>query len=266
MKIGFIGMGNLASSLVRGSAQTEYFTQNEFFAFDVYAPSLDAVRPLGVTAVSGAEELIRTCDMVVLAIKPKDFPALLTEQKAAFAAADPFLVSVAAGLPISFITETLGFDARVARIMPNINASVGGAATAVACSDRVTEQEKEALFGFCRSFGVAYELDEALFSIFSVIAACSPAFTYMYIDALARAAVKFGMKKDLALDIAAQTVKGSAQQVLAGGLHPYDLVDRVCSPGGTTIEGVTKLSECGFEHAVHSAVEAAYEKDCNMKK
>ena len=264
MKIGFIGMGNLASALVRGCAQSSFFKQHEFCAYDVYTPSLDAVKPLGVTAVSDADTLIRTCGTVILAVKPKDIPALLRENQAAFAAADPFLVSVAAGTPLASITDLLGFEARAARIMPNINASVGGAATAVFCNSLVKAEEKETLLDFCRSFGGAYEMDEAMFAIFGVIGGCSPAFTYLYIDALARAAVKFGMKKELALEIAAQTVKGSAQQVLASDRHPYELVDRVCSPGGTTIEGVTALSECGFEHAVHSAVEAAYQKDRNM--
>ncbi len=265
MKIGFIGMGNLASSLVRGSSQTAFFQQHEFSAFDVYRPCLQAVEPLGVKCVSSADELIRLNDIVILAVKPKDFPALLTENKAAFASSDPFVVSVAAGTPLSFIHELLGFDARMARIMPNINASVCGAATAVFCNELVRADEKEALLGFCRSFGGAYEMAEEMFSVFSVIGGCSPAFTYMYIDELARAAVKFGMKKDLALEIAAQTVKGSAQQVLASDVHPYELIDRVCSPGGTTIEGVNALSECGFENAVHKAVESAYEKDCKLK-
>ena len=265
MKIGFIGMGNLASSLVRGCSQTECFKQHQFFAYDVFAPCVEAVSPLGVQAVDSAEELIRTCGMVILAVKPKDIPALIAQNQAAFAAADPFVVSVAAGTPLSFITDLLGYSARAARIMPNINASVCGAATAVYCNDYVTAQEKTTLIDFCRSFGGAYEMDEALFAIFGVIGGCAPAFTYQYIDELARAAVKFGMKKDLALEIAAQTVKGSAQQILASDTHPYELIDRVCSPGGTTIEGVTKLDECGFAHAVHSAVEAAYEKDGRMR-
>jgi len=265
MKIGFIGMGNLASSLVRGSSQTAFFLQHEFFAFDVYEPCLQAVEPLGVKRAGSAGELIRSCDTVILAVKPKDFSMLLTENKDAFASSNPFIVSVAAGTPLSFLRELLGFDARMARIMPNINASVCGAATAVYCNEFVVEHEKETLLAFCRSFGGAYEMPEEMFSIFSVIGGCSPAFTYMYVDELARAAVKFGMKKDLALEIAAQTVKGSAQQLLSNDAHPYELIDRVCSPGGTTIDGVSALSECGFENAVHKAVEAAYEKDCKMR-
>ncbi len=265
MKIGFIGMGNLASSLVRGSAQTDFFNRHAFCAYDVFAPSLEAVEPLGVQAVSSAAELIRTCETVILAVKPKDIPALLHENKAAFAAADPFVVSVAAGTPLASIYDWLGFQPRAARIMPNINASVCGAATAVCCNELVKGEEKATLLDFCRSFGGAYEMEECMFSIFGVIGGCAPAFTYLYIDELARAAVKFGMKKEQALEIASQTVKGSAQQILASQAHPYELIDRVCSPGGTTIEGVTALSECGFEHAVHSAVEAAYRKDCEMK-
>ncbi len=265
MKIGFIGAGNLATALVGGSSQSVFFDKNEFFAYDLYQPCLDRISAYCVTAVSGVNELIAVSDMVILAVKPKDFPSLLKENAEVFKAQDPFIVSVAAGTELAFIRSLLGYDAKLARIMPNINAKVRGSATAVCVEDNVPVEEKQTLIDFCNSFGGTFEIDESQFAVFGVIGGCSPAFNYMYIDQLARAAVKLGMSKAVALEVAAQAVKGSAEMVLSVEAHPYELVDRVCSPGGTTIEGVTALQHNGFENAINSAVEAAYNKDCKMR-
>lgn len=266
MKFGFIGAGNLASALVYGAAQTSFIKENEFFAYDVFEPSLKNIEHYGVHPLNSVNELIRTCDTVVLSVKPKDLPSLLTENKELFKEKSPFIVSVAAGTEISYIASYLDYDARIARIMPNINAAVCGSATAICCASGVTPQEKQSLIAFCKSFGEAFEISEDMFAVFGVVGGCSPAFNYMYIDQLARAAVRFGMKKEQALRIAAQAVKGSALRILEGNEHPYDLIDKVCSPGGTTIEGVTALQANGFENAVNAAVEAAYNKDCKMRE
>jgi pyrroline-5-carboxylate reductase len=266
MKIGFIGAGNLATALIAGSSQSAFFNDNEFYAYDVYQPSLDNICTYGVKPLSGVSEIVENCDMVILAVKPKDFPNLLQSNSQCFKKSNPFIVSVAAGTEIEYIKNLLGFNARLARIMPNINASVCGSATAVCVSDGVTEEEKQTLLGFCNSFGGAFEISEDMFAVFGVIGGCSPAFNYMYIDQLARAAVKLGMPKAMALEVAAQAVKGSADMILNSNSHPYELIDKVCSPGGTTIEGITALQKNGFENAVNAAVEAAYNKDCKMRE
>ena len=116
------------------------------------------------------------------------------------------------------------------------------------------------------SIGEVIALDEKFFSAFGVVAGAAPAFAYMFIDELARAAVKIGMNKKTALKIAAQTVLGSAKMIAQSGEHPYELVDRVCSPGGTTIEGVAALNENGFSNAVMQAVTAAFEKDKKLSE
>ncbi len=266
MKFGFIGAGNLATALVAGASKTAFINENDFFAYDVFEPCLDNIAKFNVKPLGSITEVIECCDAVILAVKPKDFPKLLTENAESFKQNDPFIISVAAGTDLSYIRSLLGFDARLARIMPNINASVCGSATAVCCQPNVTADEKQSLVAFCESFGTAVEISEELFPVFGVIGGCSPAFNYMYIDQLARAAVKLGMNKKTALEVAAQAVKGSAEKILSCDEHPYDLIDKVCSPGGTTIEGITALQENGFENAVNAAVEAAYNKDCKMRE
>ena len=142
MKIGFIGAGNLASALVAGSAKTSFFSENEFYAYDVYQPSLDNICIYGVKPCAGVKELVALSDIVILAVKPKDFPALLTENAEAFKAKNPFIVSVAAGTELKYIKGLLGYDAKLARIMPNINARVQGSATGVCVESNVSAEEK----------------------------------------------------------------------------------------------------------------------------
>ena len=266
MNIGFIGAGNLATALVSGCSKTAFFAENKFFAYDVFQPSLENICKYGVNAVASVSNLVSACDIVILAVKPKDFPELLTKNAVYFKEKNPFIVSVAAGTELGFIKSLLGFEAKLARIMPNINARVQGSATAVCVEASVSDDEKSYLLDFCKSFGGAFEITEDMFAVFGVIGGCSPAFNYLYIDQLARAAVKLGMNKTLALEVAAQAVKGSAEMILNSESHPYELIDKVCSPGGTTIEGITALQENGFENAVNSAVTASYNKDCKMRE
>ena len=265
MNIGYIGAGNLACALAKGAYESGFTEKHSFYAYDIMPFGLERISRFGVKPLKGAGELIEKCSVVILAVKPKDFPALLKNNSHLFKSGDTFIVSVAAGTETGFIIDCLGYDAKLARIMPNINAAVGGAATGVYANDRVGEDEKKFLMDFCSSFGKAFEISEEQFGIFGVIGGCSPAFTYMYIDALARAAVKTGMPKKLALDIASAAVKGSAKTVEESDDHPWELIDRVCSPGGTTIEGVCTLQERAFESAVENAVFAAYDKDCKMR-
>ena len=145
--------------------------------------------------------------------------------------------------------------------MPNINATVLEAMSAYCCSESVTDDQKEFANKLCSSFGKVIPLSESYFPLFCSIAGCAPAYAYMFIDSLARSAVKNGMNKSVALEIAAQTVLGSAKKILESDEHPWELIDKVCSPGGTTIEGIVSLQKDGFESAVCNAVDAALQKD-----
>ena len=186
-------------------------------------------------------------------------PALLEKYAAALKV--KLVISIAAGKPLSFYEEYLGNDARIVRVMPNINAVVGEAISAFCAGSTVSDDDKDFVRKLLSSFGKAIELAEDKFSIYSAIGGCSPAFAYMFIDSMARAAVKNGMSKSDALMVSAQAVLGSAKMVLESGVHPWELIDRVCSPGGTTIEGVRALENSAFPAAVEKAVDSSFEKD-----
>ena len=265
MQIGFIGAGNMASAILRGMVRSGKFAPDTLFAFDTQGEKTAALAgELGIQAADSAEALLAVCDAVVLAVKPNVFPALLPKLGAAARQRDPLMVSIAAGKTIAFIEDLLGYDAPVVRVMPNLNATVGEAMSAYCCSGRVTDEHRALVEAMCGAFGEVMALSESAFPLFGVLAGCAPAFSFQFIDALARAGVKHGMPKADALHIAAQTVLGSAKQILESGAHPWELIDRVCSPGGTTIEGVASLQADAFDAAVARAVDAALEKDSRI--
>lgn len=260
--IGFIGSGNMASAIIRGLVSGGNFDGSDIAVFDICREKAEELsRELSLTLKKSEKEIVSECDTVVLAVKPDVFPSLLSEIGEELKENDPLIISIAAGKTTEFIASLLPYTPRLIRIMPNINAKVQQAISAFCGNDRATQEDKSFIKTFCGAFGRGIEIEEKKFSIYSAIGGCSPAFAFMFIDSLARAAVRNGMTKAEALETAAQAVLGSAKLILESDEHPWKLVDMVCSPGGTTIEGVCALQEKGFEVAVEKAVEASYNKD-----
>ena len=217
-----------------------------------------------MNVLDGEISVVKQSDVVVLAVKPNVLGSVLTKINIALDESDTLLISIAAGKDLAFMRSMLSHDNRIIRVMPNINAKVGAAISAFTANSNATDDDKETCRTLFEGIGSVMELDEAQFPLFGVLGGCSPAFAYMFIDALARAGVQNGMKKDVALEIAAQAVRGSAEMILKSGIHPYELIDMVCSPGGTTIEGVQSLKADGLENAVTNAVNKAVEKDSKL--
>lgn len=262
MTIGFIGGGNMAGAIIKGLLATSLYRPEEVFVTDITPErTKDCAKRLGVAVADTAEALIEHADTVVLAVKPGVFPSLLPSIAPCLQEKNPLVISIAAGKTLGFIEEALGFSPALVRVMPNINAKVGAAMSAFCANQQVTQEQKKLVARLFCAIGQVKELDEAFFPLFGVIAGSAPAFAYLFIDSLARAAVKNGMQKQVALEIAAQTVLGSAKLILEGGEHPWALIDQVCSPGGTTIEGIAALQDAGFEAGVRKSVDAALEKD-----
>lgn len=266
-KIGFIGTGNLASAILRGVVAAKVAAADDIYIFDVDSSKTQALSAeLGVNTAAGAQEVAGGCDAVVCAVKPNDTEALLRSIANSVRGNSTLVISTAAGKELSSLVEGLYDGAAVVRIMPNINAAVGMSMTAYCATQGVSAEQLNFVERFCRAFGSAVALEEKHFSAFTAVAGSAPAFVYEFINDLAFAGVKNGLTKQAALEIAAQTVLGSAQTVLKSGLHPSVLTDRVCSPGGTTVEGVAALRELGFDGAVIAAVDRTVAKDAAMKK
>lgn len=264
---GFIGAGNMANAIVKGMVESGAVSPENIMVYDVNPPKIKKFcDDYNIKAAENANEIAKKCSEVVIAVKPYDFPKLLTAIDSDLRENDPLIISIAAGNSIEYIESLLSYEPALARVMPNINATIGESMSAYCVNKRATSEQKEFTKMLCSAIGEATELEEKFFSAFGVIAGSAPAFAYMFVDELARAGVKLGMNKKVALKIAAQTVSGSARLVGSSEEHPYELVDRVCSPGGTTIEGVAKLNENGFSNAIMQAVTATYNKDKKLSE
>lgn len=262
MKLGFIGTGKLATAILNGVVASEEIPADEIMIFDLdIAKTNDLISELGVRGSFSAEDVAAKCDYVVVAVKPKDFETVAKYISDDARSNDTVIISTAAGTDIATIKNYLGYDAKIVRIMPNINAAVGESMTALCASENVTYKEIEFPMDLCSYFGNVIRLEEKYFSAFTAIAGSAPAFAYMFADALATAGVKHGLPAKTAQDIAAQMLFGSAKQLLESTLPVSELIRSVCSPGGTTIEGVCSLKETGFENSVITAVDKTVEKD-----
>ncbi len=267
MSLGFIGCGNMSGAIIDGIISSSAVKENEIYVYDIYAPAVEKLTHKYTLNVCKSErDIVLKCDAVILGVKPNVLSDVLDKINTALEESDTLIISIAAGKTLSFIRNALSHDNRIIRVMPNINATVGEAISAYTANPTATDGDKKLCESILSGVGQVIELDEKFFPVFGVIGGCGPAFSYMFIDALARAGVKNGMDKKTALTVAAQTVLGSAKMVLEASneTHPWELIDKVCSPGGTTIEGVMSLQRDGFEKAVHNAVNKAVEKDSKL--
>lgn len=265
MKLGFIGGGNMATAIIGGIINANAVKKEDIFVYDVFAPACERLKEkYGVNICSDECDIAESCDTVVLAVKPNVLGSVLEKINNTTEKKSILLISIAAGKKIEFIRNSLTHDNRIIRVMPNINAVVAEAAIAYTANEQATDEDKATVEKIFGAVGKVMYFEESYFPLFGVIGGCGPAFAYMFIDAMARAGVQNGMKKDVALSVAAQTVLGSAKMILESTESPWDLTDKVCSPGGTTIEGVMSLQADGFESAVHNAINKAVEKDSKL--
>ncbi len=204
-------------------------------------------------------------DILVLAVKPHFYETVINEIKD-FIKPETIMITIAAGISLKNMRDMFGKNMKVIRTMPNTPAMVGEGMTAVVPNEFVSEEEIKEVVKILESFGKTEIVDEKLIDAVGSVSGSSPAFVYMLIEAMADGAVAGGMARDKAYKFAAQAVLGSAKMVLETGIHPGALKDMVCSPGGTTIEGVASLEENGFRSAIIKAMKACDDKSKKMSK
>lgn len=266
MTYGFIGLGNMATAILRGMASDGAFKKNALIGFDTCEGRMTELSAqIGLKPAKTAAAVCEKADVILLAVKPQVLPLVLP-QIAEVLTKQKLLVSIAAGKPTTFYESFMKADVPVVRVMPNINAKVRAAASAVCGGKFAKEEHLETVRAMFRSVGSVFDLAEQHFPAFGALGGASGAFIYLYIDALASSGVKAGLPRALSQEIAAQVVLGSAKLVQESSEHPIELVDQVCSPGGTTIEGVHTLKRLGFETAVQQAIDAIIEKDKQLGK
>ena len=266
MKFGFIGTGNMGAALA-AAAVKGIGGDNVLLANRTAEKAAALAESLGCVAGSNAR-VATECDLIFLGVKPNMMAGLLETLAPVLASRKtPYtLVSMAAGLTISRLQEMAGCKAPIIRIMPNTPCQVGDGMILYVASPEV---EQPVLNDFLQGMAPAGRFDalpESLMDAGSAVSGCGPAFVYLMIEALADGGVACGLPRQKAQDYAAQTLLGAAKMVLETGKHPGALKDAVCSPGGSTIQGVRALEENGFRTAAFEAVIAAYNKTKELGK
>ncbi|MDF2868833.1 MAG: pyrroline-5-carboxylate reductase [Anaerocolumna sp.] len=260
MKLGFIGCGNMATAMIGGITANKICNAEDIIASDAYAPALEKAREqLQIRVSSDNKTVVSEADILFLAVKPQYYETVIKEIKD-YIQDNQIIVTIAPGKTLAWLSETFGKSLKVVRCMPNTPALVCEGITGVCSNDLVTEEDLELVCRMLRGFGKVEVLTEKLMDVVVSVSGSSPAYVFMFIEAMADAAVADGMPRAQAYQFAAQAVYGSAKMVLETGKHPGELKDMVCSPGGTTIEAVRVLEQKGFRSAVMEAMKACTTK------
>ncbi|HUL38880.1 MAG TPA: pyrroline-5-carboxylate reductase [Methanomassiliicoccales archaeon] len=264
MRIGFIGAGNMAEALMKGIISAGLASKDEVVAGEVIKERRDYIaRTLGVKATSDNVEVARSAHVLLFAVKPQQMPTVLEELKP-YLTPEHLIISIAAGIKISFIESRLNAGVRVVRVMPNQPCLVGASASAFAPGKFAKQEDKDLVMKVLQSVGIAMPVDEKYLDAVTGLSGSGPAFVYLVIEALADGGVLAGLPRDIAVKLAAQTVLGAAKTILDTGIHPAAGKDMVASPAGTTIEGLRVLEEAGVRGAFIDAVDAAAKRSAEL--
>lgn len=265
MTIGFIGLGNMASAMIGGMLQKGIAKPEEIIGSARTQRTIErAQKEYDIRVTLDNKEVAKQAEILFLAVKPLFFGEVIPQIKDAVKPGT-IVVSIAAGKTLGALKEAFGReDIKLIRCMPNTPALVLEGCTGVCAGEEVPKEDMDRVLSLLRSFGKASVVPERLMDVVVGVSGSSPAYVFMFIEAMADEAVAAGMPRAQAYEFAAQSVLGSAKMVLETGKHPGELKDMVCSPGGTTIQAVKKLEETGFRASVMDAMEACIVKSASM--
>lgn len=264
MKLGFIGAGNMGSAILNGILRKGELSADQICISDKQPSQCAAFAAQGVHVMGSNEEVVKACDCVLLAIKPIYTAQVIQEIYDLLE--NRFVISIVAGWTYEMLEASLPSSTHFVRVMPNTPLAVGEGMSLLCGRSRCNDDE----FVFAKSIfaaaGQVEVVEEHVFTAATSISGCGPAFVYQFIEALADGGVRHGVPRALAYKLAAQTLIGASKMVLETGEHPGKLKDAVCSPGGTTIEGVYALEKGGMRATVMDALSATIEKTNRLAK
>lgn len=263
MKLGFIGCGNMATAIMKGMIGNGMAAAHEIIGADLSEQSLSKIKGELQIQVTADNKEAAQADVLFLSVKPQFYETVISEIKE-IVTKGQLIVTIAPGKTLEWLEKQFGRPLKIIRTMPNTPALVGEGITAVCCNGNVTEEDLNKAVSMLQSFGKCEVVPEHLMDVVTSVSGSSPAYVFMFIEAMADAAVSDGMPRNQAYKFAAQAVLGSAKMVLETGKHPGELKDMVCSPGGTTIEAVRVLEEKGMRSAVFEAMKACTKKAKGM--
>ena len=266
MKLGFIGCGNMAQAMITGILKQNVVSPDELIVSNPHEEKTAKLKEqFGILTTTDNKKTAKEAEIVVLAVKPQVYPEVIKEIRDEVSS-EQIIVTIAAGVSMEAAERQFGKEVKIVRVMPNTPALVGEGMSGLCCNEYVTEEEFDLVHKIFESFGKAEKITENLMDAVVGVSGSGPAYVYMFIEAMADAAVADGMPRKQAYKFAAQSVLGAAKMVLETGEHPGVLKDAVCSPGGTTIAAVAELEKNGLRSAVIEAQRACVQKSKDMSK
>ena len=264
MKLGFIGAGNMGSAILNGILKKGFLPADQIAITDKLPANCAKFAAQGVCVMPDNKSLVEACECILLAIKPVYTAQVIEEVHESLKG--KFVISIVAGWNYDMLERALPKDARFVRVMPNTPLAVGAGMSLISEKCSCTQKEFEFAQQVFSAAGRVAKVEDHVFVAATSINGCGPAFVYQFIEALADGGVRYGVPRAMAYELAAQTLIGAAKMVQETGEHPGKLKDAVCSPGGTTIEGVYALEKGGMRAAVMDALGATVEKTLKLSK
>ena len=262
-KIGCIGIGNMGQAIISGIS--EFLPSVNIFIFDKDESKANTVAGKYKTSIANSlEDIAKKCNIILIAVKPANVPEVLNIIKPH--CIEKTIVSIAAGITIASIEETLGKKQKIIRVMPNTPSLVNEGMAVLAANDTTDTATLEDVQTIFSKLGKAIIMPEHYLDAVTGVSGSGPAYVFTFIQAMADGAVKMGLPRKESVILAAQTVLGAAKMVLMEEKNPIELRDQVTSPGGTTIEAIHILEDHGFAGTIMSAVEAATIKSHELGK
>ena len=264
MKVGFIGCGNMGQAMLAGMLDAGVVSESNVFVSAKTQNTKEQIeKDYMVCIAANNTEVVKNADIIFLAVKPQFYEEVLREIRDAVTE-QKVLVSIAPGKTFAWLEEKIAKPCKFVRTMPNTPSLVKEGMMGICGNTRVTATELRSICELCNGFSKTEIVSENLMDVVTAVSGSSPAYVFMFIEAMADAAVEGGMPRQQAYTFAAQAVMGSAKMVLETGKHPGELKDMVCSPGGTTIQAVRVLEEQGMRAAVMDAMKTCIDKSRNM--
>jgi len=264
--LGFLGAGNMAGALLRGTAGRGLLAPERVWACDVIAAKLQALQhELKIQVTGEPEPLARHARSIVLAVKPQDSLPVLDALRGAITP-DHLIISIVAGKPIATLAEHLPARTRIVRVMPNTPALIGLGAAGVAAGPHATAHDLEATLELFRAVGIAYQVEESDLDAVTALSGSGPAYVYRFMEILVEAGVALGLKPEVAAPLAMQTVLGAAQMARESSEPLTELRRRVTSPGGTTAAALAKFDELGLAEVLKAGLTAARDRSIELAK
>ncbi len=263
MNIGFIGCGNMAQAMIEGLVGAQVVRANQVIAYDIeYSKVTHLQQKCGILIAKHEQEVTQSCDVLVLAIKPQYYDQVLTSVYPHIR--NQIVVSIAPNYTLQQLQNLCPDKTKIIRCMPNTPSQVLAGMCGMCKNDIVEREELQQVQQLFSSFSVCEIVEESQMEAVIAVSGSAPAYVFMMIEAMADGAVKQGLSREQAYTFATQAILGSAQMAMYTKLHPAQLKDMVCSPGGTTIEAVQVLEETGFRASLMQAMQACANKAKNM--